>query len=234
MLGSISDISSTAPNAGSNTGKTLGRNDFLKIFLAQLKYQDPLNPMEGTEFTAQLAQFSSLEQLFNVNEHLESLNSAETESKKFQALSLIGKEVFASGSTLSLEQLGEATGAFRIGEEAHCVVQIIDSNGIEIRRLDLGVLEPGEHQFGWDGLDQNGNRMPSGPYDFKVLAVDAVGGVVNVDTMIIGLVDKVSVEGETPVLYLGEVAVGLNQVLDIRRPSTELTEDQGDIEQEEL
>ncbi len=226
MLGAINEINNMT-STQNTTRETLGRDDFLKIFLAQLKYQDPLNPMEGTEFTAQLAQFSSLEQLFNVNEHLEAMSLAEAEAKKFQALSLIGKEVLASGASVSLGRAGEASGGFSIGEEARCVVQILNPDGIEVRRLDLGVLEPGEHQFDWDGMDENGNRMPAGAYNFRVLATDANGGVVNVDTMITGLVDKVSLQAETPVLYLGEMAVGLNQVLDIRMPSLDTGQDEG-------
>ncbi len=215
--------------------ETLGRDDFLKIFLAQLKYQDPLNPLEGTEFTAQLAQFSSLEQLFNVNEYLESLTTAQDESQKYQVLSLIGKEILAQGARLSLGEAGEARGGFRISEEASCTVQVLNQDGMEVRRIELGILQPGEHHFQWDGLDQSGNRLPSGAYEFRILATDTMGNLVNADTMISGMVDKVSLEGTSPVLYLGQVAVGLDQVIDIRMPASEATgENEGEDQGSEL
>ena len=76
--------------------ETLGKDDFLKIFMAQLQHQDPLNPMEGTEFTAQLAQFSSLEQLYNVNQNLGSLKEVQEGTGKFESLNFIGKEITAA------------------------------------------------------------------------------------------------------------------------------------------
>ena len=91
------------------TEQDLGQDDFLKMFLAQLNHQDPLNPMDSTQFSAQLAQFSSLEQLFNINETLETINGLQAENGRYQSLDLIGKEVVAEGNMLYLEQEGTAS-----------------------------------------------------------------------------------------------------------------------------
>jgi flagellar basal-body rod modification protein FlgD len=207
------------------TGKTtpsatdaMGKDAFLKIFLAQMQHQDPLNPMEGTEFTAQLAQFSSLEQLYNVNENLESLKGAEDDANRSDALNYIGKEIMAKGDQLSLGDAGSATGAFQIQESADCTVQVVDSAGNLVRSIPLGTLDAGQHTFDWDGLNSSGLQQPSGVYSFTVSAVGETGDAVLADTMASGKVTRVSVEGESPVLYLGDMPVDFDQVLDITLP----------------
>ena len=88
--------------------KELGKDEFLTMFVAQLKNQDPLNPMQGQEFAAQLAQFSSLEQLYNVNENLQTMKSSEDDASRLQALDFIGKDIVAKGDSLQLLQ-GQVT-----------------------------------------------------------------------------------------------------------------------------
>ena len=94
-------------NIASAAGKTLGKEEFLKLFTNQLKYQDPLKPMESTEFTAQLAQFSSLEQLFNVNNNIEQLLSVQGSMNNGMTAGFIGRTVIAqdgvSGRVIGVE-----------------------------------------------------------------------------------------------------------------------------------
>lgn len=196
----------------------LGRDDFLKIFITQLQYQDPLNPMEGTEFTAQLAQFSSLEQLFNVNDNLSKIKSVQDTDSRLQALGLIGKEIKAQGDSLSLAHGKDATGAFTLDEGADCTVLVENDAGNVLRRIPLGQLEPGQHMFTWDGRDEQGTELAPGSYKFEILALDKAGEAVGADTFICGVVSRVSLEGDSPLLYVGEVPVTIDQVSEVGLP----------------
>jgi len=211
----------TADTKTHHTSDKMGKDDFLKIFLAQMRYQDPLNPMKGTEFTAQLAQFSSLEQLFNVNDNLESLKGAEGDANRYDALNFIGKEIVAKGDQVSLGEAGTAKGSFQIQGQANCTVSITDSDGNLIRNIPLGPLDAGQHTFEWDGMNSSGLHLPPGVYTFTVNALDETGSPVLADTMTSGKVTRVNLEGDSPILYVGDIPVNFNQVLDISLPEQE-------------
>ena len=204
---------------------TLGRDQFLKMFLAQLKHQDPLNPMEGTEFSSQLAQFSSLEQLFNVNENLQSIKTVQDDSSRLQALDLIGKEVEADGDILSLEAGSPTQGSFTLEDEAECTVRIYDQQGYPVREIQMGTLQSGSHSFEWDGLTQKGEMLDPGMYGFEIGALTKDGETLQVQTRIKGLVSRVNLDSETPLLYVGDIPITLSQVLDIRLPDSGTTDD---------
>ena len=206
---------------------TMGQDQFLTLLLAQLKYQDPLNPMEGTEFSAQLAQFSSLEQLVNMNDKLESLEAVQQGSNRLQALNLIGTEVEASGNILSLKDGEMAKGIFSVEDWANCVVNIFDQDGKLIRQLDLGGVNPGEQEFLWDGKDSGGGQMIEGAYPFEIVAVNAEGQTLSVETRIQGKVDSINLENNDPILYIGETALTLDQIKDIKQGESLLLDESG-------
>lgn len=202
--------------------KNLGRDDFLKLFLAQMNHQDPLNPMDSSEFSSQLAQFSSLEQLFNVNGNLESMISAQDGSSRFQALELIGKEIEADGDVLSFSQGASAGGGFSIENQADCLVAITDANGYFVKKIYMGPLDAGDHSFEWDGHDEEGNIMDDGLYGFEVSAIDQSGQEIYVETKIKGIVERVNLDAEQPLLYVGEMPIALSQVIDVNLPESEI------------
>ena len=206
------------------TEDALGRDDFLKLFLAQLNHQDPLNPMDSTQFSSQLAEFSSLEQLFNVNENLESLKDLQDNSSRFQALDLIGKDIEAEGNIIYLKSGVTSSGSFSINDSADCTVLITDSEGYSVREIPLGTLESGKHSFDWDGRDMNGELVNSGIYAFEITAQTQSGEIIAAESRVYGQVDRVSLEGAEPLLYVGEVPVSLSQVLDVNLPDTETGE----------
>ena len=130
-IASISGISMVEePNAHAEANaQEVDRDAFIKMFLAQMQNQDPLNPMDGQEFAAQLAQFSSLEQLYNVNESLEGLAALQEDQSRFEVLGLIGKDILAEGDQISLGPEGTAAGGFELSEDAACSVVITDQTG---------------------------------------------------------------------------------------------------------
>lgn len=200
--------------------KELGKEQFLTLLIAQLKNQDPLNPLDNTQFTAQLAQFSSLEQLVDINKNLQLTQLTEKENMRSQALNFIGKEVVSEGDKLSLAENGTSLGSFNLNEMAECDVLIYDSGGSLIRRIPLGIFNPGQHQFQWDGRDNGGNTKAAGVYSFQISAINTKGQVVPVETRITGRVEKVNLQGDEPMLYVGQIPIALSQVMDIRMPES--------------
>lgn len=175
---------------GSNS---LGKDDFLNLLVTQLQYQDPMKPMDSTDFTAQLAQFSSLEQLSNLNSKFDALNSSQTTLNNTQAVSFIGKTIMAEGNALSFNGSSPVDCFFSLKEATSATsVHIYDSSGLFIRTFDTGPLSAGSQAASWDGRDQNGNPMPGGPYFFEVAALNADDAVVTATTLTEGVVTGVA------------------------------------------
>ena len=218
MMESIIGISNRvddSPNKSKQKDE-LGLDNFLKMLLSQIKNQDPLNPMEGTDFSAQLAQFSSLEQLFGVNKNLQSIMDDLNGTNRFQTMDFIGKEIVAKGDVMSLEEGGTSAGSFNLDSAADCAVSIADSDGYPVRNIYLGVLEGGQHSFEWDGRDASGNLMEPGTYEFRIGALDKDQQPVPVETRIMGRVNRVNMEGGSPILYVGKIPISVSQVIDIQ------------------
>lgn len=205
--------------ATSSTDNTLGKDTFMRLLLAQLQNQDPLNPMDATEFSAQLAQFSSLEQMYNMNESLQTLIASQETGNKYDVLGLIGKEIEADGDVLSLGDAGSASGSFSIGSKADCAVVIYDINGKAIKTIDLGSLNAGDHTFRWDGTEQNGDKAEQGLYGFEIVAEGSTGASVAAETRIKGIVDRVTLEDDEPTLYVGSLSFTLSEITDITLPA---------------
>ncbi len=200
------------------TKGTMGKEDFLKLLVAQLSHQDPLQPMENTEFVAQLAQFSSLEQLMSVNSNLGLLQVAETAMTNSQVTYLIGKEVEAKGDHLQLSSSGSANVNFDLSTAAKDVtVKIKDAQGNTIRTLDAGSKKAGLTSVAWDGKDSIGNQMPAGTYSIEVSATDGSGNAVEASTMFRGTVTGISYQDGLPVLEIGSTTVQVGDVTAVRQ-----------------
>ena len=128
----------TSSISGANV-KTLGKDAFLKLLIAQVEHQNPLEPLQGTEFTGQLAQFSSLEELSNVNANLENLKHYQETMNNVQAMGFIGKEVVAKGSTIETDNGDGGRIFFALDDAAAQVdVSIFDGEGKIVRILHAG------------------------------------------------------------------------------------------------
>jgi len=214
-ISSLPTVEETDPYSVAST-QEMDRDAFIKMFLAQMQNQDPLNPMDGSEFAAQLAQFSSLEQLYNANESLKTLTETQDAQARYEALSLIGKDVLADGSQLALTGEGTARGAFDLDHSAECTVVISDEGGNPVRSLSLGTLQAGSHDFTWDGESEAGEAMPEGNYSFEITALTSLGQEAEVTPRVLGTVDRVRLDGDASTLYIGDLAVELESVLDVR------------------
>lgn len=160
----------TAATATDEKGKTLGQEDFLTLLVAQLQNQDPLNPSDPTEFTAQLANYSQLEQLFNLNSSMDKLAESQNNSERISALSMIGKEVLVEGSTFMLGE-GTAKIGYKVdGSAADVQIHIEDENGTQVATLHPTDLSSGNHFITWQGMDENGEHLPPGKYRIVIEA----------------------------------------------------------------
>ncbi len=157
-------------------GNTLGQEDFLTLLVAQLQNQDPLNPSDPTEFTAQLANYSQLEQLFNLNDSMDRLAESQTNSERVSALSMIGKEVLVAGSTFSLDEGPVEIGYKVEGPTADVEIHIQDGSGQRVATLHPNDLTPGNHFITWSGMNDNGTELPSGKYDVIIDAPNSDAG----------------------------------------------------------
>lgn len=154
----------------------MGKEDFLTLLVAQLKNQDPLNPDDPTEFTAQLAQFSSLEQLYNLNDSMQALAIAQGNSERISALSLIGQSVSYNGSAFTFDGKPVELGYQLDGTAASVTLSIQNENGQTVNTLQAPSTElaAGNHFITWDGTDKNGNIAANGNYKI-VLQASAAG-----------------------------------------------------------
>jgi flagellar basal-body rod modification protein FlgD len=212
-LGSSNLVEQTS-NYQSSTEKTLGRDQFLTLLVAQLQNQDPLNPLESQDFTAQMAQFSSLEQLFDVNESLMNIQAGMQSSQKESALDYVGMEVKAAGNTLYKNGENMDQASYYLETSGEVVVSIFDSNGVEVRQIQADFQESGEHDLVWDGRDANGNLMQDGIYTYGVSAIDADGYDVYTTTYSRGEVTGVSSQYGQTYLIVGDRLLEPDSVLE--------------------
>lgn len=193
----------TGITARSQGSSALDKDDFLNLLVTQLQNQDPLNPMENTEFTAQLAQFSSLEELQNVNSGLEMLRLSQQAIHNTQALSMVGRTVTAPGDTIALRG-GEAESVhYQLDDDARDVgIHLYDASGSLAASYRVGPLAAGRHTFQWDGTDAAGACLPDGSYGVVVLAAGDTGAAVTTRTCVTGRVERVVFDGGSPQLVM--------------------------------
>jgi flagellar basal-body rod modification protein FlgD len=175
---------------------SMGKDDFLKLLVAQLEHQDPFNPTDEKEMISQLAQFSSLEQLTNVNTTLESVLTVLNNQSATSAVSYIGKTVLAAGYELVKKDDSVSEAQFTLDSKAYGVTaHIYDADGQLIASTTIGDLSAGDHSFTWDGKDFNGNEVDDGTYIIALSAYSdaACNTAITIPTNVSGEVSGVSV-----------------------------------------
>jgi flagellar basal-body rod modification protein FlgD len=149
---------------------------FLRLMTAQLKNQDPLQPLDGTEFVAQLAQFSGVEQQIKTNERLDSLLGALTRSAAEVSLGFLGRTVETASSKVELAAGAPASFAFEVEKPANKAVAVVtDADGVEVRKLDVDASVLGRREAVWDGHDNAGIPAAPGVYTIRVQLYDDAG-----------------------------------------------------------
>ncbi|MBW1715893.1 MAG: flagellar hook assembly protein FlgD [Deltaproteobacteria bacterium] len=219
----IDQLGETSAEASSyvNPKNNLGRDEFLTLLVTQLKNQDPLNPMESADFTAQLAQFSSLEQLFGMNKTLADIQDTMRAQESGNVLDYIGKLVKTHDNTIFVKDGNMDSNTYTLEDGAEVAISIYDIEGVEVRRIYAGRKEAGEHDLSWDGRDNSGNLVGNGVYSFEVEATDENGFVVPYDTYLTGEVTGVTYQNTTPYLMIGNKLVAPENVLEVRKNNSQ-------------
>ncbi|MBN1517308.1 flagellar hook assembly protein FlgD [Candidatus Sumerlaeota bacterium] len=224
---SISSVNSslaaatTTSTKSSSSNSELGQLDFLNLLVTQLKNQDPLNPQDSAEFAAQLAQFSALEQMININDSFEDLTNAQSALSKLGTLNLIGNEVQLSTDTLTVADGEAAALEFSLEDDAENVaITFFDNTGNEINTYQLSDLTSGSNVFEWDGMDKFGQKVQDGDYSFTIVATDSSGYAVSAAACSTHIVTGVEFVNGEAYLQTASGLVSLSQVIAVQQPES--------------
>jgi len=206
----------TAAAAAMKKSIGLNKDDFLKLFISELKYQDPLKPQDPSAMLNQLSQLSLVEQSYNSNTALQNLLSAQNNSMTMSSVSFIGKNVKAYGNSINFDGTTAAPMQFNLPSSVDsATVTITNAAGKAVATAQLGALAAGDGALVWDGLDGNGALLPAGAYTFSVKgksgSVDVAG-----TTYTTGRIDGVNIENGVPSLASGIVSIPLSDVISVK------------------
>lgn len=217
MIGNVTaSTDTTAASAAMKKSLGLNKDDFMKLFVAQLKFQDPLKPQDPSAMLDQLSQLSLVEQSYNSNTALKDLLTAQNNSMNLTALSFIGKDVKANGNVATFDGSTSPTLEFNLSLPATATqVSIMDSTGKTVRTAAIGSCVAGNNGFVWDGRDSSGALLPAGAYTFAVNATAANGAAIPAKTFTTGRIDGVDVSGSTPQLTIGATSVALSDIISV-------------------
>jgi flagellar basal-body rod modification protein FlgD len=200
---------------GQSAPGELGRDAFLELLVNQLTNQDPLSPLQDHEFIAQLATFSNLEQLEQINSNMRTSILLDQSVNNSLATNLIGKEVLADGSSIALGETDSPSFQLELAASADVVITIRNANGDLVRRMDQGAMSAGETTIEWDGMDESGNRAAPGEYEVEVLATSDEGVAVRNSMRQRALVTGVKFIDGTGYLTAGNSTIPLANVLEV-------------------
>ena len=195
------------------------KEQFLKMFMEQLKYQDPMNPVKNEQFSQQMAMFSQLEQQVNMNKNLEKMIS-QGNNTQVASLQLVGKDILADRSAIFHEKEKLSAIQFKIPADSSEVrVEIKDFAGETVKKLSLGAQNQGEVKTKWDGTDEQGRPVGNGRYSYIVTTRSMDGKEEKVNTKVDGRVTGVTTAGGTVFLLVGDQRIALNEVETIKEAS---------------
>jgi flagellar basal-body rod modification protein FlgD len=203
-------------NSSSISEAAMGKEDFLTLLVAQLQNQDPLNPSDPTEFTAQLAQFSSLEQLFTINKSISEMVEMQGQNSSAYALNMIGQNAVVVGNEFELN--GEST---QLGFEldsaaAGATLYVMDENGVTVKTFEETALSAGNHFIEWDGTNDAGVTVASGQYRLVATANYGNGSELPANTLVVSEVRGVDLDSENPRIITNQGNYDLNEVKSVR------------------
>ncbi|GBD88080.1 basal-body rod modification protein FlgD [bacterium BMS3Abin03] len=198
----------------------MGKDDFLQLLVTQLRYQDPLSPMDGTKFASQLAQFSSLEQLSNLNQAVQmSIDGNYYLSQSINntlTATLIGKNVKLAGGTIVKNGQTNVKLGYTLPNSASSVeVNVKDENGNIVKTFDAPPSKTGDSKLLWDFTDNNGSKLPDGTYTFEVIAKNDSGDDMTATLFKWGKIDGIRFSEKGTTLVVDGNEYLLSDILEI-------------------
>jgi flagellar basal-body rod modification protein FlgD len=214
--GVTSTTDATAAAAAMKKSVGMNKDDFMKLFIAQLQYQDPLKPQDPSAMLDQLSQLSLVEQSYNTNTALSNLLTSQNNSTTMNSVSFIGKNVKAYGHAALFDGAAPVSLQYGLTEMATAgTVTISDAAGNTVRTVTLGAQTAGDSTFAWDGRDNSGALVPAGTYSFKVDATSASGGAIPATTYTTGRIDGVTFNNGIPMLTIRGTSVALADIISV-------------------
>src|SRR3569623_786636 len=214
-----SSSSSSGSSLGtSSTGIADNFQTFLTLLTTQLQNQNPLDPLDTNQFTAQLVQFAQVEQQLKANDQLSSLVSLQKTAQSTQALSFVDQTISVDGSTAAFK--GSATWNFNAAADANAVVTISAPNGQSAFSGSYS-LKAGPASFVWDGKGNDGTQWPAGNYKLSVVGNDNYGKAVPVTPEVQGVVDSVDMTSSPALLSMGGNNYTIDQITRVVRSAAD-------------
>lgn len=211
-----------AKTSSSQAGLATDFNQFLTLLTTQLQNQDPLNPMDSSEFTNQLVQFSQVEQQINSNQKLDSLLALQLSSSISASLGYVGLDINYISNEMSYD--GTSTDneiTYSLASTAKSAkLSVVNEDGETVFSTDDAGTSTGKNTFTWDGKDSSGQQAPAGTYTIKIDALDADDAAVKSSIVVKGNVRGVETQDGTIFLLVGERAVPVANVLNAAVPKT--------------
>ncbi len=202
----------SAVTSTNTTNNVMGQDAFMKMLIAQLKNQDPLNPMDGTQFAVQLAQFTSLEKLTNLNETMKVLPEYLSSFANAQTVNMIGNEAIANGNVIDVSSTS-ATITYNLPSAiADATIKIYNSNGLLVDSVKVGSQNAGRNSITWYCGD-----IEAGNYTYDISAVDKNGKSVDVSTLLQGTITGASFKNGSAYLTINGQDVAFSDVLAINK-----------------
>ncbi|MDD3764929.1 MAG: flagellar hook assembly protein FlgD [Nevskiales bacterium] len=171
--------------------QSLGQDDFLMLMTAQLQNQDPMKPMENGEFLSQIAQFSTVSGIQDMQASIADLAASLTSDQTLQAATLVGRNVLVPSEEGYLPADESMQAAAYLPYSGELSVDVVDASGQLVRNLDLGTQSAGIARFSWDGLDNAGNRLPEGSYSLRARVTQG-SSQESIPTLAVGQVQSVA------------------------------------------
>jgi flagellar basal-body rod modification protein FlgD len=220
MASSSSSSAAQAANTGASQQLAGNFDTFLQLLTTQLQNQNPLDPIDTTQFTEQLVQFSSVEQEININTNLQTLIAVQQASEATSALQLVGSTVTFAGNTAALSNAtnSPATWSLTTSTPATANITITNAAGTTVF-TGTQSLNAGTQPYTWSGQGNNGQTLPDGNYTLAVTATGANGQTVTVTSQVQGTVSSVNLSVSPPTLTVGGQTVQIGQITSITHGS---------------
>ena len=215
--GTTSSGSKTTTSSTATAGIADNFQTFLTLLTTQLQHQNPLDPLDTNQFTAQLVQFAGVEQQLKSNDQLTSLVKLQTAANATTALAYVGSTVAVDGSTAKFD--GSATWNLKADKAATSTITIISSTG-QTAYTGSFSLKQGNASFVWDGKGNDGSQWPAGSYKLTATAKDSSGNDIAIATEMQGVVDSVDLTASPALLSIGGNTYTTDQIKRVMRPST--------------